>query len=178
MLSEKKIKAIAELHESGMGIKTIAKKLRFDPKTVRKYIDKNSTSNSPSEKKELLLDTKGVDNGEICAKVFELLAEGIPPGEIVIRLKISPEKVKDLTLKWDELRALQFNEKTVLERLSRIEEVIKILNEKLSGTPLLGLRKKFKCDECEEAGWVAIRIECTKCEKETWYGWFPEEEED
>ena len=46
------------------------------------------------------------------------------------------------------------------------------LNTRLDGTPALGLKHRFQC-ECGASGFVALHIQCTKCGRETWWGWFP-----
>lgn len=43
---------------------------------------------------------------------------------------------------------------------------------RLDGTPTLGLKNRFEC-ECGASGLVALHIQCTKCGRETWWGWFP-----
>jgi ribosomal protein S27AE len=43
----------------------------------------------------------------------------------------------------------------------------------INGTPALGLKHRFKCS-CGASGFVALHIQCTKCGRETWWGWFPE----
>ncbi len=53
------------------------------------------------------------------------------------------------------------------ERVSRED-----MEARLDGTPALGLKNRFKCD-CGAIGFVALHIQCTKCGKETWWGWFP-----
>jgi hypothetical protein len=80
------------------------------------------------------------------------------------------------------------------ERLSSMESSLKALEQRigkleaastevvspddlyalLDGTPALGLRRCFKCD-CGASGFVAVRIKCTKCGRETWWGWFPKQ---
>ena len=47
------------------------------------------------------------------------------------------------------------------------------IENRLDGTPDLGLKNHFEC-ECGASGLVALRIRCTKCGRETWWGWFPE----
>lgn len=46
------------------------------------------------------------------------------------------------------------------------------IETRVSGTPALGLKHRFKCD-CGASGFVALHIQCTKCGRETWWGWFP-----
>lgn len=70
----------------------------------------------------------------------------------------------------------------VLKKLTSLEdniaclenrtENLEAMEEHLEGTPALGLRKRFKCD-CGATGFVAIHVQCTKCGRETWWGWHP-----
>ena len=46
------------------------------------------------------------------------------------------------------------------------------IEARLDDTPAIGLKHRFKCD-CGASGLVALHIKCTKCGKETWWGWFP-----
>jgi len=46
------------------------------------------------------------------------------------------------------------------------------IDARLDGTPALGLKNRFEC-ECGASGFVALHIQCTKCGRETWWGWFP-----
>jgi hypothetical protein len=48
------------------------------------------------------------------------------------------------------------------------------IETRINGTPALGLKHHFKCD-CGASGYVALRIKCTKCGRETWWGWHPEQ---
>lgn len=69
-------------------------------------------------------------------------------------------------------------------RIQQLESSVKDLEElgadleeietRISGTPTLGLKQRFECD-CGASGYVAVRIKCTKCGKESWCGWFPEQ---
>jgi hypothetical protein len=70
-------------------------------------------------------------------------------------------------------------ESNVEEFQSRVEVLETIVAElcdienRLAGTPTLGLKHLFKCN-CGASGLVALHIQCTKCGKETWWGWWPE----
>jgi hypothetical protein len=63
----------------------------------------------------------------------------------------------------------------VKNELEKLNEEIAALEGKLEGTPSLGLRHHFKCD-CGASGFVAVHIHCTKCKKETWWGWQPKKD--
>jgi hypothetical protein len=48
------------------------------------------------------------------------------------------------------------------------------IETRINGTPALDLKHRFKCD-CGASGYVAVCIRCTKCGRETWWGWHPEQ---
>lgn len=62
----------------------------------------------------------------------------------------------------------------VLEATGVDWEDLEDIESRLNGTPTLGLKHSFTCD-CGASGFVALRIRCTKCGRETWRGWFPEQ---
>jgi DNA-binding Lrp family transcriptional regulator len=47
----------------------------------------------------------GAVDGGVAADVFELLREGVPPVEIVVRLRVAPEVVRRLFEQWSEMAA-------------------------------------------------------------------------
>lgn len=53
------------------------------------------------------------------------------------------------------------------------EERLDDVEDKLVGNPLWGARD-ITCDGCGSKGLVAIKIMCTKCRRETYFGWWPE----
>lgn len=60
-----------------------------------------------------------------------------------------------------------------VEALEAVVEEVGEIEARLDGTPALGLKHRFKCD-CGASGYVALRIRCTKCGRETWWGWHPQ----
>jgi len=78
------------------------------------------------------------------------------------------------------LVALESNLKELHRRVEGLEATgaedasLAELEARLNGTPILGLRQRFKCD-CGASGFVATHIQCTKCGRETWWGWFPKQ---
>ena len=55
-----------------------------------------------------------------------------------------------------------------------IENDIERLEVSLGKVPFRDILNQFTC-ECGTKGMLAFSIKCTKCEKETWSGWWPEE---
>lgn len=61
---------------------------------------------------------------------------------------------------------------TQVEVLKAIGASVQAIEARMEGTPALGLKQRFEC-ECGASGFVALHIQCTKCGKETWWGWPP-----
>ena len=57
-----------------------------------------------------------------------------------------------------------------------VEDHIADLEDDLSGDPLSGARDKITCNGCGSKGWIAAAIKCTKCGRETYFGWRPKKE--
>jgi predicted RNase H-like nuclease (RuvC/YqgF family) len=67
-----------------------------------------------------------------------------------------------------ELRELAAKVEILEETSLDLEDIEAFLED----TPAIGLRHHFKCD-CGASGFVALHIRCTKCGRETWWGWHP-----
>lgn len=51
-----------------------------------------------------------------------------------------------------------------------LENRIDDIEDKASDDPLWGARYQITCNSCGSKGWVAVRIKCTKCGRETYWG--------
>lgn len=54
----------------------------------------------------------------------------------------------------------------------RLDEV----ESEVSGNPLSGARYQITCKGCGSKEWIATIIKCTKCGRETYWGWWPKKE--
>jgi len=141
---------------------------------------------------------------KITEHVEHLLRQGRKPKELIdlgfpkrvvtrVRRRLREEKAmprlitrqaKTEMVPLREATAVQCGLKSLETRVNQLESQVDILeavmaglydmDERLDGTPALGLKHHFKCD-CGASGLVALHIQCTKCGKETWWGWFPKE---
>jgi len=104
---------------------------------------------------------------KVAEHVEHLLRQGKKPKELV-ELGFSKQVVTRVRRQLREEKAAQ------QVKVARSTESFSVedLESYLDGIPALGLRHRFKCD-CGASGFVAVRIECTKCGRETWWGWFP-----
>jgi len=57
-----------------------------------------------------------------------------------------------------------------------LEDYIDDLENKLFDDPLSGARYQVTCNACGSKGWIAAAIKCTKCGRETYFGWSPKKE--
>ena len=57
-----------------------------------------------------------------------------------------------------------------------LEDRINDVEDQTFDTPLWGARHRITCTGCGSKGWIAIRIKCTKCGRESNWGWWPEKE--
>jgi len=104
------------------------------------------------------------------------------------QIKVPAERVREDTLVQESVSAssdvtqvlpkLESHEGKIQQLESRVETLealraaLEDIETRINGTPALGLKHHFRCD-CGSSGFVALRIKCTKCNRETWCGWFP-----
>lgn len=94
-----------------------------------------------------------------------LLQSSLAPGETGVSAE------KKLAVVESDLKELE-GRIALLEGTITKSATLDDLNTRLDGTPALGLKHRFQC-ECGVSGFVAVHIQCTKCGRETWWGWFP-----
>jgi len=115
-------------------------------------------------------------------------AEAIPPAELVqdpdVRqhqkalLLVNYQRAIREALKptdWEKrLSALDEQVDRIKERLDEVFDEIDGLRSEIDGDPAAGVRPRFVCKECGEAGWLEVRLRCSACGGEIWWGWQPE----
>lgn len=71
--------------------------------------------------------------------------------------------------------ALMANRQLQLAQSQAINTQLKTITQGLRNTLGYDIKKNFRCDCCGADGAVALKIRCTLCEKENWWGWWPKE---
>ena len=71
--------------------------------------------------------------------------------------------------------ALMANRQLQLAQSQTINTQLKTITQGLRNTLGYDIKKNFKCDSCGADGAVALKIRCTHCEKENWWGWWPKD---
>ena len=80
------------------------------------------------------------------------------------------EKIKQLETI---IRTMPDSSRTLKARVDEISNVIEMLHDNKSDHTFI---ESFKCSHCRSEGLVALYVKCTKCGKESWMGWWPDEE--
>ncbi len=71
--------------------------------------------------------------------------------------------------------ALMANRQLQLAQSQTVNTQLKTITQGLRNTLGYDIKKNFRCDSCGAEGAVALKIRCTQCEKENWWGWWPKE---
>jgi predicted RNase H-like nuclease (RuvC/YqgF family) len=88
---------------------------------------------------------------------------------LTVPVEMAPIQQKMASLE-SEIRELEAR----VEALEAIGTELEDIEDRLDETPAVGLRHRFKCD-CGASGLVALHIQCTKCGRESWWGWSPKQ---
>ena len=88
------------------------------------------------------------------------------------RLEELQKTVKDATAI---LRKQPRDFQSVVNELQEVSAQVEEISEKLRSTPVYDIGESFQCNVCGSHGLVAIRVKCTGCEQENWWGWWSEE---
>jgi len=57
-----------------------------------------------------------------------------------------------------------------------LEGRIDCVEELVFDDPLSGARYAITCEGCGSEGWIAAAVKCTKCGRETYWGWYTKKE--
>ena len=87
---------------------------------------------------------------------------------------VAPKSIAPIDQRLASLESEIDNLRGRIETMETASATLKDLEARLDSTLGLGLRKHFKCD-CGASGFVALHVQCTKCGRESLWGWFPKE---
>ena len=59
---------------------------------------------------------------------------------------------------------------------THLEHLIYDVQSDVSGNPLSGAKHEITCKGCGSKGLIATLVKCTKCGRETYWGWWPKKE--
>ena len=63
---------------------------------------------------------------------------------------------------------------SVVNQLQQLSDEVEEISQNLRSTPVYDMRQIFRCNVCDSHGLCAIRVKCTECGRENWWGWWPE----
>jgi hypothetical protein len=63
--------------------------------------------------------------------------------------------------------------KSTMQQINNVARQIESVTEGLRTTPDYNLGKIFSCASCNSNGTIAIKVMCTSCGKENWWGYWP-----
>ena len=135
------------------------KVIQQNPAPKPKVMNETSQSSSPHE---------------VCIAAGEIQLLGKKISDLSSRLAKIENAINKLEKKAqsnNEVSASQM--KTAIQQMRNVSSQVEIITEGLRGTAGYNLNKTFKCNSCKSTGMVAIKVKCTQCGQENWWGWWP-----
>lgn len=186
MISEKTKDKIRQMSSKGQSATQIANKLDVDPKTVRKYAGTKKRGKEPQKMPipENAGSQKDLDErGKLSARVFEEFNKGMKPVEVVEKLALAPEVVKELHDQWLELdeagtfiitsqeaKELRRMIASVGSGLSGLSSRVTSVEKNQANNPLSGLKLIYECQHCRSKGAFEVPVQCRRCGSISFWG--------
>jgi hypothetical protein len=111
---------------------------------------------------------------EVCIAAGEIQSLGKQIFELTNRLakiEASINKIESRSKSLSDSTITQI--KSAAQQMKNVSSQVEIITEGLRGTAGYNLNKTFKCSSCKSTGVVAIKVRCTQCGQENWWGWWP-----
>jgi hypothetical protein len=121
---------IENLRAEGKTYRQIAEMERVSIAQISRLLKKPAVTES-SVKPE---STGPETDGEDASRIFEEFEKGVSLPKVVIQLRTSPDKVRQLYDKWIGLKKIDVNQPTVLEKIKELDELL--AEEIASSVPL------------------------------------------
>jgi hypothetical protein len=64
--------------------------------------------------------------------------------------------------------------KSTIQQVRSISSQVEVITEGLRSTPGYNIGKTYNCNSCRSMGTIAIKVRCTTCDHENWWGWWPQ----
>jgi hypothetical protein len=100
--------------------------------------------------------------------------DSVPPGEVFFKdgwWVIRPDPIACAACS-NYIAPTVITEIQLDEKTSEISQTLDSQKTSLDNTPTHNLRNRFCCD-CGAKGLVAVKVKCTRCGAEDWWGWHP-----
>lgn len=90
------------------------------------------------------------------------------------RWYINPDQIRCATCPMYRERGIFLSIHDVYRQALSTKSQVSTMNKGLVRTPVYNLRNRFQCSNCQTKGLVAVKIHCTNCQAEQWWGFHPE----
>ncbi len=104
----------------------------------------------------------------------EEIAEAAIDEETRSKIKRLEEFIADIN---ETLESLPQDVQKALEDSKDANERLEVISDNFQATLGYGIKKSFRCESCGTHGTVASQVACTKCGTSSWWGWWPENED-
>jgi hypothetical protein len=166
-----------KLREEGYTYKEMQKTTGWNAETIRKHCEEAIAEKDKAKKDEAEKSKaeKGVDH----AKIFAMFDEGKEPIEVVKRGLCTPEQAKKALQDYADLKGKTIGKvETDISDLNDGLDALQERIEKLEESVASDLNSEWQCPECGAKGKVAVRFQCTACKDESWFGYWPKDEDE
>ncbi len=65
----------------------------------------------------------------------------------------------------------------LVDQLQAVNGMVESLTNSLQNTVGFGAHQSFVCSSCQSQGNVAAKLNCTACGEESWWGWWPPQQD-
>ena len=116
-----------------------------------------------------------VDEHENCIAAGQINKLGIQLTELSLRFAEIEKKINNL----ENISGLSgqlpaASLKQTIQQVRSISSQVEVITEGLRSTPGYNIGKTYNCNSCKSMGTIAIKVRCTTCDHENWYGWWPQ----
>jgi predicted nucleic acid-binding Zn-ribbon protein len=113
---------------------------------------------------------------EICVAAGQINSLEAQLAELSLRLEKVEQTIDEFESKSSIANQLSSTElKSTIQQLQSVSSQVEVITEGLRSTAGYNISKTFHCSSCGSAGVIAMKIKCTKCGQENWWGWWPGE---
>ena len=139
-------------------------------------------SATPGEPEEPTVHVTPVTIDEVRAREASTTAAPGPkpaPGSYALQATVSQlaERLAQLEAAMSQTRQMHEQFQSLMSQLQEVSSRVESMMGSLQGTVGFGARQSFVCRSCHSQGYVAARLNCTVCNEENWWGWWPPQQQ-
>jgi hypothetical protein len=144
---------------------------KMSRRSASKLADAEGTFTSDSEKPVKV----SIDEHENCIAAGQINTLGSQLAELSLRLAKLELKITKLENN-DGFngQSPSASLKSTIQQVRSISSQVEVITEGLRSTPGYNIGKSYNCNSCRSMGTIAIKVRCTTCDHENWWGWWPQ----